>query len=310
MMENIGDSDGSDLPLTENCSLLLFINEEERCCGLFDHISSDEVEESYIFNKSPNSIQNLKRAKNRIGGEIIDVANCDVIDLVSEVMSKVKDPSEIIIDISVLSKPELLILMQALDRQGLLIDTRLIYSQPEDYHSSRPVTDSKGIQNIDSVPGFINSTPLNRKTLLILMLGFEPARSKAIYNNYDPDSSYLIVPSPGYKEGWEERTVRQNSYLRNVLGENNIEHIHALHPGQFVKQFNRFLTENEIKLGEWNTFVSPLSTKPQTVGLYYIWRKNERTISVVHSTPLERNKLFVPTGLSETWELVGYKDEI
>lgn len=176
---------------------------------------------------------------------------------------------------------------------------RLLYSEPEDYLTDEYQNPSIGIEKISSVPGFINKTPLNKPLLLIMLLGYEPARSLAIYNNIDPDRTYLIVPHPPYNEQWKGRTERKNSNLINTVKEDRVERMHSYDVNQFVQEFSNFIANEDIDLNQWNCLISPLSTKPQTLGLFNYWRENKGAFSLIHSTPLKYNKLFKPTGISK-----------
>jgi hypothetical protein len=143
-----------------------------------------------------------------------------------------------------------------------------------------------------------------------MLLGFEPARSNAIYHNYDPDETHLIIPHPPYKDEWENKTYSKNSRLIHEVGSENVHKMHSKDPIMFIDDFIELIESYDIDLGEFNTYISPLSTKPQTVGLYYIWKRNEKDVSIIHSDPLEKNKLFSSNGIRNTWEIISSEDEI
>ena len=296
-------------PTVNDYTLILFTDSEARCRGLFDKLENDKPESVKIFSNGYDK-KNANDAQSLFGGKIIDVKNSGEMELVSAVSKNIESEAKIVVDISILNQLETFLLMNLLDENDSLSNTDIIYSTPENYTSIDDKSSSKGIGTIESVPGFVNCSPLNQNILLIMLLGFEPARSTAIYHNYDPDETHLILPYPPYKEEWEEKTYYENSRLIHEIGEERAHKMHSKDPSKFVQDFMSMIENNDLTLEEFNTYLSPLSTKPQTIGLYYIWRENEKNVSLIHSEPLEKNKLFTSNGIQETWEIMSSEDEI
>jgi hypothetical protein len=300
--------DQSYCPIADDYTLILFTDSQARCRGLFDNLETSDIDNVAIFSKGYDD-KNATQAQSVFGGDVFDVTNDDEMELLSKVSNNLELKDDVIVDISVLNQLETLLLMNVLDEKDVLCNTSIVYSTPEKYTDNNESV-SKGIGKIESVPGFVNSSPLNQNILLIMMLGFEPARSIAIYHNYDPEKTHLVIPHPPYKTEWKSKTYDKNSRLIHEVGEKRAHNMHSIDPTKFVRDFYKMVEENDIQLNNYNTYVSPLSTKPQTVGLYYIWKKNKKDMSIIHSEPLEKNKLFISNGIQDTWEIISPEDEI
>lgn len=273
--------------------LMVFINSSKRCCGFLDTL--DHYEESIVFVVGDCETDRVSNAS-----EVVDCTDADEISLVSEVIGRIDDRDGVVnIDVSVLNRIEFLYLLRSAERIGRYDDLRLLYAEPDNYLTEEYQNSSMGIEKISSIPGFRNETALNKPLLLIMLLGFEPTRSMAIYNNVDPDRTYLILPEPPYKPDWEGRTARKNSELITTTRDDSVREMHSYDVDQFVTQFREFIESESIDLNEWNCRISPLSTKPQALGVFKYWREHKGSFSFVHSTPLKHNKLFDPDGIAD-----------
>lgn len=273
--------------------LIVFVDSSDRCRGFLDTL--DHYERSTVFAVEDCDTDHVSDAT-----EVIDRTDADEIRLISDVIKRIGDFDGVVnLDVSVLNRVEFLYLLRMAEKIGKYDDLRLLYSEPHKYLTDKYQNRTKGIKEITSIPGFRNETPLNKPLLLILLLGFEPTRSMAIYNNVDPDRTYLVLPEPPYKPDWEGWTARKNSKLITTTREDSVKEMHSYDVDQFVTQFREFIESEDINLTEWNCRISPLSTKPQALGVFKYWRENKGAFSFLHSKPLEYKKLFDTEGIAD-----------
>jgi|GEM_PF-5577191 len=269
--------------------VILFQDGSERAEGFYRLAENSSF--SYLV-----QVRNSNHSKISVDKRI-DCRTESRVNLIAKVVNAVQQHDGTInIDISILSRFEFLFLLRMVYEIDRYDDIRLLYSEPHDYTTDQN-QESTGIEKISSIPGFVNNAPLNRKLLLILFLGYEPARSMAIYNHIDPDETFLIIPDPPYQNDWEGRTEQLNANLINAVKSENIHRMHSSDPRIFRKEFEQFIDENGVSIGEFNCRISPLSTKPQSLGLFDYWRKNRGDFSLIYATPLNKKRLFDPVGI-------------
>lgn len=184
----------------------------------------------------------------------------------------------ITIDISTMTKPYILLMLKALDsfeRSNI----RVVHTEPAEY-SERDL--SLGVKSIDWIP-FFNGHPQSfNSTLLIIFPGFEGERSYAIWEELEPQKTFVFFSNPGYRYGYYEFAKKRNKQL---LREPMVEEktIHPRKPDEVVKALKGLCAENP----DWNIVVAPLGTKLETVGVYLFTREYpEKGIQIVYARPL------------------------
>jgi len=277
-------------------TLILFQDGSKRSEGFYEY--ADNANTSYLIQVRNGEEDNLDIDK------IIDCKNHTRVELVSTIVNTIQGhQGRINIDISILSRYEFLFLLRMVYEAGRYEDLRILYSEPEEYSTDSYQETPVGIEKISSIPGYANNAPLNRKLLLILLLGYEPARSMAIYDHIDPDETYLIVPDPPYHSDWEGKTERMNAGLIDTVKSDNIFRLHSSDPTTFRREFENVVKDSGIDIGVFNCRISPLSTKPQSLGLFDYWRENRGDFSLIYSTPLTQKKLYDSVGIGDRYIL-------
>ena len=206
------------------------------------------------------------------------------------------------LDVSTFTKRHLLMLLHALDDAGLWESLRLLYTEPRDYVVDMYLPMSMGIKEVAPVPGFTNLDPPDKPVLLVIMLGYEGDRAMALFQTIEPNETVLLVPRPAYRPEWEGRTEELNSQLVSLLGQDALAYADSREPVQ-VKNALDSVLGNRYSTRDWTCLVSPLGTKPQTIGLYLFWRENPNSCAVVYAQPLRHNERYYSIGSGPTWEL-------
>ena len=207
----------------------------------------------------------------------------------------------ITIDTSTIIKWHTLFLIKILDLLNLLDITRFLYTEPNDYHTDLIQPLSFGMKKIFALPGFVGNYDFTKELLLVLMLGYEGSRAKAIFENTDPDECLLLIAKPAYHEEWEGRTEEMNRELINILGENKIDYIKPRNPILVAKKLKKILGKKKYE--NYNIFISPLGTKPQTLALYSYLGINSTNTTIIYGAPYKYNQLFYSTGIGDSWIL-------
>ena len=271
--------------------LIVFSDGSKRARGFHECVSNSEYSIVFNLNKDDEIQSNFD--------ERINCENMRRVEMVSKVINTIEEhDGEISIDISVLSRFEFLFLLRMAEEIGRYSDLRILYSEPKNYTTENNGEYPIGIEKISSIPGFVNEAPLNRKVVLVLLLGFEPARTLAIYDRIDPDETYAIIPDPPYHPEWRGRSERLNSNIINTIKSDNIYRMSSSDPEEFEKKFKSFA--ESVNIRKFNCRLSPLSTKPQALGLFNYWKRNKGDFSLIYCSPLGGKTLYEHSGLGKS----------
>ncbi len=226
-----------------------------------------------------------------------------IAELLTQVRAIVsRSGARVTLDISTFTKRHLLLLLHGLDDAGIWDSLRILYTEPKEYVVDMYVPMSMGIKEVAPIPTFTNLRPSDKPVLLVIMLGYEGDRAMALFQSIEPNETMLLVPKPAYRPEWEGRTEELNNQLVTLLGEDSIAYADSRDPVQ-VKTALGSILGTRYPTKDWTCLVSPLGTKPQTVGLYCFWRENPDSCAVVYAQPLKHNERYYSMGSGPTWEL-------
>lgn len=288
---------------------------EDRCLGALSLLSPNyRFTHSYlcIYDDFSEARQSNVKAMTECLAEhgplsTVEVSEANPSHSIAELLTQVrflasKSDTRVTLDISTFTKRHLLMLLHALDDAGLWNSLRLIYTEPKDYVVDLYLPMSMGIKEVASIPGFSNLRPADKPVLLVIMLGYEGDRAMALYQTIEPNETVLLVPRPAYREEWEGRTEDLNRQLISLLGHDAIAYADSRDPLE-VKAALSNVIGNRYPPTDWTCLVSPLGTKPQTVGLYSFWRESTDSFAVIYAQPLKHNERYYSQGSGPTWEL-------
>ena len=292
---------------------------EDRCLGFLNKTEEYKFRQGYVFvydEPDEKREHNLKIMQENIVTygpyEIIESSESDPVPSIANLINKIKtnnlDPqnSIITIDISTFTKKHLLLILKAMDNLSLWDSLQIIYTEPESYLTDHHLPMSMGLRKIDTIPGFASTHSLAKPFLLVIFLGYEGDRARALYENLDPNETILIVPKPAYREEWEGHTEHMNKDLIVLIGEDKMKEAHSLDPHKVISFLsNVFKEEGEYNLNLWNCSISPIGPKPQIVGLYLFWRRNPGEFSIIYAQPLRHNEEFYSEGIGKTWMILN-----
>jgi hypothetical protein len=225
----------------------------------------------------------------------------DNMEQLHDVLRSQNDAS-LVLDISVFTKRHLLMMLRWLDDENYWDRLTIVYSEPEDYDVSEYIPLSFGLASVQQTPGFSACPDLSRPLHLVLFLGYEGDRALAVYEHIQPMKTTLVIPYPPYKPNWHGRTERFNSELLTLIGDDTVEKVDAIDPDATKEALTRILGKSR-KHGEEARIISPLGTKPQTLGIYSYLRDCMDAPAIVYAGPLRHNHDFFSHGAGQTWLL-------
>jgi hypothetical protein len=295
---------------------ICFGSPEERCKGATIRLHPSYKAEHifllrYSNHESEKREKNIRYMKNKLKNvgkvEEIFVDENKPLPVIREIVEKIEKlvrhatSPKITVDISTPIKWHLLIFLKFLDIRNLLSNVRFLYTEPEDYITSLFQSLSFGIKEIFPIPTFYGDYDFSKEDLLVLILGYEGSRAMALYEEVDPAECLLLVADPPYHEEWKGRTEEMNKEIINIVGASKIRYVDSRNPLKVSFQLREILLNSDYK--DYNHIISPLGTKPQTLGLYSYLSSNPSNTILIYGAPLRHNELFYSSGIGRTWEL-------
>jgi hypothetical protein len=153
-----------------------------------------------------------------------------------------------------------------------------------------PTKLTKGVAQITTIPNFFGSISLDKQTVLVLFLGFEPERSLAVWKHFNPAKTItLITNPPRYGNlSYLRYAEKNNSYL---LSQPSVEvrNVSADNPYAVRKVLEAIY--GEIR-GSFNMVIGPFGTKPQAVGIFLFCLEHPK-VQVVYSFPVKYTRSYL-----------------
>ncbi len=192
----------------------------------------------------------------------------------------------ITIDISGFTKIYLLELLHY-----LVIDLNL--GIPRMLHTTQkylPTKLTRGVDQITTIPNFFGSPLLEKETILILLLGFEPERSLAVWKQFNPSKTIALITDPPRHGNLDYVKYAQenNSFL---LSQPSVE-------VRNVPADNPYAVRNVLEAiykdtrGSFNMVIGPFGTKPQVVGVFLFYLEYPKA-QVVYSFPAQYTRSYL-----------------
>jgi hypothetical protein len=193
--------------------------------------------------------------------------------------------SEVIVDITVFTKPYFFLMLKVLEEKFGLSKFQVLYTEPESYTretNSGEIVLTEGLDRIETIPGFFGSSVYPEDTLVVI-LGFEGKRSMEVFNNITPQNTYAVIGFPSYQPGWHKKSIEQN--MRFLNESRATDHLHfapAIDPFETEKLLSGIVSVRENK--ESNTIIAPLGTKMQALGTF-LYAVKDSTAKIVYPFP-------------------------
>lgn len=237
-------------------------------------------------------LQTLLARRTAEGLFVIRCQRDDPIDAVNQLKNiwsrcQPKDSEEpfITVDISGFTKVYLLGLLYFLVAELNLGIPRIIHTT----QTYLPTRLTQGVAQISTVTNFFGGISIDKQTVLVLFLGFEPERSLSVWKHFNPARTIALITTP--RQGnvdYLRYAEKNNSYL---LSQPSVEvrNVPADNPYAVRNVLETIYDETK---GLFNMVTGPFGTKPQAVGLFLFWLEHPR-VQVVYSYPVEYTKSYL-----------------
>jgi len=184
----------------------------------------------------------------------------------------------ITVDISGFTKIYLLELLHYLAIDKSLGVPRLLHTTQR----YLPTKLTRGIEQITTIPNFFGSPSLEKETVLVLFLGFEPERALAVWKQFNPARTIaLITNPPRYGNLDYLKYAQQNN--SSLLSQPSVEVRDMTADNPYAVK-NVLEAIHEETKDSFNMVIGPFGTKPQVVGVF-LFCSEHRKVQVVYSFP-------------------------
>jgi len=153
-----------------------------------------------------------------------------------------------------------------------------------------PTKLTRGIQQITTIPNFFGDPSWDKKTALVLLLGFEPERALAVWKQFNPARTIaLITNPPRYGNLDYLKYARQNN--ASLLAQPSVE-VRDVPPDNPYAIKNVLEAIHEETKDSFNMVIGPFGTKPQVVGAFLFYLEH-RKAQVVYSFPASYTRSYL-----------------
>ncbi|MCJ7604849.1 MAG: hypothetical protein MUO19_02300 [Dehalococcoidales bacterium] len=206
----------------------------------------------------------------------------DGIEQIAAILKQCKLNTEdgpfITVDISSFTKIYLLELLYYLTVELELPMPRLLHTTQK----YLPTKLTRGIEQITTIPHYYGTPSMDKETLLVLFLGFEPERALSIWKQFNPARTIALITNPPRQDSPDYlKYARQNN--ADLLSMQGVE----LRDVPADKPYGvRDILESvyEETRNAFNMVIGPFGTKPQVVGIHLFCRER-RKVQVIYSFP-------------------------
>lgn len=252
---------------------------EERCLALTSSIRLDTIDSALVcryVEPAQLSLKNHEKLMGLLKNKAKEVsfdkdAPLSIYDTLHDAI-KERDPKSILFDISTFTRETILIALM-LFRQELFCDIKVTLGYvPADRYSwaNRDNINetwlSKGVSEIRTVLGYAGTYSSLKKTLLIVLVGFEMERANILISNFEADKLYLgsVPPEESYSE--ELSKINKDSFKRlvSLVGACNTFEFSCRNLQQTHDVLKQIVEENR---NGYNIIISPMNNKLSTLAV-------------------------------------------
>ena len=246
------------------------------------------IEETFYSREVNTQLVKLQTELSRHTSEGLYIIRCqrdnptEAIGQVKNIWQRVrpKDTDEpfITLDISGFTKIYLLQLLHFLVAEQNLGIPRIIHTTQE----YAPTRLTRGVEQIITIPNFFGTISLEKQTILLLMLGFEPERCLSVWKQFNPVRTIALISNPP-RAGQTDYLAYAESSNASLLSQDSIEQRDIPPDDPFgVRQVLESIY-HEVR-DNYNVVIGPFGTKPQTVGVFLFCLEHPK-VQVVYSFP-------------------------
>lgn len=241
--------------------------------------------------------------ENHCEGKLISVSNHEIITTTKKILDYIKKicnkDSKIIIDMSSFPTPLIFYFFKNLISTQKIRIFDVLYTEPETYkESSGKYNFSVGTKITESIPNFIGRTKIPGSKLCISLIGFEGRRSFGVMKSMEPKKTIAVNGFPSYSMEFKDTSILHNQrLLKDPSCRNNIVMGAAYDPFQIKKILEKIYTKHN----QYNITITPLGTKPMSLGALLFCLNKEDKIRVLFPFPKKYSTSSTSKGWGKTW---------
>ena len=210
--------------------------------------------------------------------------------------------SKICIDITGFIRPHLIFFIAYLYRQDIK-KIEFLYSEPHHYKNAEDTTFSGFIDEVKIIEGcsaVVNQANVD-DDLLIIAAGYDDKLiAKVSQEKSKIKRKYYILGFPSLQADMYQESILKIHQAKESIGYRIDKFAPAFDPFVTAQTINEIVKSNPTHS---NIYLSPLSTKPQTLGiaLYYLWFYNTKSLNII----FPYSNTYLPktaTGIKKTWK--------
>jgi hypothetical protein len=208
----------------------------------------------------------------------------------------------ICIDTTGFIRPHLIFFINYIHRLGIKkID--FLYSEPHHYRNAEETTFSGFVDEVKLIEGCSSpiSIPNTDNDLLIIAAGYDDQLiTKVSQFKSKIKKKYYLLGLPSLQPDMYQESILKMYQAKDLIGQRIDKFAPAFDPFVTAQKIHEIVEENG---NHSNIYLSPLSTKPQTLGiaLYYFWNYESKPINIVF--PYSKRYLSkTATGIKKTWK--------
>jgi len=215
---------------------------------------------------------------------------------------EIKNNSKVCIDITGFIRPHLIFFTKYLHRIGIKkID--FLYSEPQHYRNAEDTTFSGFIDEVKLIEGCGSATnlPNTDNDLLIISAGYDDKLiAKVSQYKSKIKKKYYLLGFPSLQPDMYQESILKIYQAKESIGKRIDKYAPAFDPFVTAQVISDIVEENS---NHSNIYLSPLSTKPQTLGIafYYLWNFEKEPLNII----FPYSNTYFPktaTGIKKTWK--------
>lgn len=183
-----------------------------------------------------------------------------------------KSPQSILLDISTFTRETILIALMLFRQDAFKeIDVTVCYVPADRYSATEDnyVNDiwlSKGVNEIRTILGYAGSYTSLKKTLLVVLVGFEKERAEILINWFEADKLYLgcVPPQESYNNLLSEINKANFTRLASIVGDCNTFEFSCRYLDRTYATLKEIIEANKK---EYNIIISPMNNKLSTLAV-------------------------------------------
>lgn len=215
---------------------------------------------------------------------------------------EIVNDSRICVDVTGFIRPHLIFFIKYLHRLGIKkID--FLYTEPLRYSNAEDTTFSGFINEVKIIEGCGSEVylPDTDNDLLIISAGYDDKLiAKVSQFKSKIKKKYYLIGFPSLQPDMYQENILKIYQAKDSIGERDDKYAPAFDPFVTAQVISEIVEENP---DHSNIYLSPLSTKPQTLGIvfYYLWNFDKKPINII----FPYSKTYLPktaTGIKKTWK--------